>query len=246
VTTSRERFAAVVRTDPVDLGLACSLLAAEADPRVDPQDAVARLDGLAARVPGAGPAPDRLRAVLGGLHGGPDDYQDLAASLLPDVLRRGHGLPIVLSVVWLEVARRVEIPAYGIGLPGHFVVGIGEADGHHVVVDPFRGGRRFGPTAPHRPWEPVEIIQRVLANIRAWAEPAERWATRRWALELGLLLPRHPLALRRELAELTLGVGGFLEAAAELEAYADVVAATDPALAEAVRAKARSARARLN
>ena len=246
MTTSRDRFAAVVRDEPVDLGLACALMAVEAYPGADPAVAVAALDALADRVPDAGPAPDRLRTVLGGHRGGPEDYDQLAASLLPDVLQRRRGLPILLSVVWLEVAKRVQIPAYGIGLPGHFVVGVGDPDGHHVVVDPFTGGRRYAVTAPHRPWEPVEVLQRVLANIRAWAGPAERWATRRWALELGLLLPRHPLDLRRELAELKIGLGDYLEGAAELDAYADVMDPLDPDNAETVRRQARSARARLN
>jgi hypothetical protein len=246
VTTTRDRFAAVVRNEPVDLGLACALLAVEADPNTDPAAAMAALAALADRVPDTGPAPDRLRAVLSELSGTPDDYDDLASSLLPDVLRRGRGLPILLSVVWLEVAKRVQIPAYGIGLPGHFVVGIGDPDSHPVVLDPFAGGRRLRFTESMRPWEPVEILQRVLANIRAWASPADRWATRRWALELGLLLPRHPLDLRRELADLKIGIGAYLEGAAELDTYADVVAAMDPQLAETIRVQARSARARLN
>ncbi|HUW15569.1 MAG TPA: transglutaminase-like domain-containing protein [Actinomycetes bacterium] len=246
MTTSRDRFAAVVRNEPVDLGLACALLAVEADPHSDPAATIAALEALADRVPDTGPAPDRLRAVLGQLSGAPDDYDDLESSLLPDVLRRGRGLPILLSVVWLEVAKRVQIPAYGIGLPGHFVVGIGDPDAHRVVLDPFAGGRRLRFTESMRPWEPVEILQRVLANIRAWASPADRWATRRWALELGLLLPRHPLDLRRELADLKIGIGAYLEGAAELEAYADVLAAMDPQRAETIRVQARSARARLN
>jgi hypothetical protein len=245
VTTPRERFASVVRDQPVDLGLACALLAVEADPHVDPDAAVARLDSLARGVPEEGSAAGRLRAVLGDFGGGPHDYDDLAASLLPDVLVRRRGLPILLSVVWLEVAKRAQIPAYGIGLPGHFVVGLGDPDSHPMVVDPFHGGRRLASSSV-RPWEPIEILQRVLANIRAWAQPPDRWATRRWALELGLVLPRHPLELRRELGELQVGMGGYLEGALELESYADVVDAMDPELAESVRAKARSARARLN
>jgi len=245
VTTARERFASVVRGQPVDLGLACALLAAEADPHGDPDATVARLDTLAGELPDDGPAVDRLRSVLSDFGGSPRDYDDLAASLLPDVLERRRGLPILLSVVWLEVAKRAQIPAYGIGLPGHFVVGIGDPDSHHVVVDPFHGGRRLTSRSV-RPWEPVEILQRVLANIRAWAQPPDRWATRRWALELGLVLPRHPLELRRELGELTIGIGGYLEGAEELESYADVVDAMDPELAESVRRKARAARSRLN
>jgi regulator of sirC expression with transglutaminase-like and TPR domain len=56
------------------------------------------------------------------------------------VLAHHHGLPILLSVLWIEVARGAGIPAAGIGLPGRFVVEVGS--GRHVrIVDPFRGGR---------------------------------------------------------------------------------------------------------
>lgn len=260
MSAAARRFAAVVRQEPVDLGMACALIGAAAQPHHDPDATLRVLDQLAAEVPPAGTADDRLRAVLGGFSGTPEDFRHLASSLLPDVLAQRRGLPILLSVVWLEVARRTDLPAYGIGLSGHFVVGLGDPDGYHVVVDPFRGGRRLshpdlarlvgggadpGPTSL-RPWEPVEVLQRVLANIRAWAEGPDRLATRRWALELALLLPRHPLALRRELGEVRIRLGGYREGADELDTYADIVAAMDPQLAEDVRRQARSARARLN
>jgi len=209
-----------------------------------------------------GEASTRLRGVLGDFGGGAGDYDDLRSSLLTDVLRRRRGLPILLSVVWLEVAARTGIPAYGIGLPGHFVVGLGDPDGYHQVVDPFAGGRSLrahevqaiveratgAPAEPSslRPWESVEILQRVLANITAWAHRPERLPIRRWAIERALLLPRHRLELRRELGTVLVQLGGFVEGAHALEEYAEIVEAADPAEAELTRRMARSARARLN
>jgi regulator of sirC expression with transglutaminase-like and TPR domain len=262
VSPSRERFAEVARAPEVDLGLACLLLAAEEDADLDVDRWLAELDDLADRVPRDGHPPDRLRHVLAGFVGSPEDYADLRSSLLPHVLRRRRGLPILLSVVWLEVARRAGVPAYGVGLPGHFVVGVGDPDGWHELVDPWRGGRRLragqaaelveaAGSAFHagllRPWEPVEILQRVLANIRAWAgDTLERRRARLWAVELGLLLPRHPAALRRERGELLVRGGDFVRGAAALEEFADAVEPADPAAAEATRRTARAARARLN
>jgi regulator of sirC expression with transglutaminase-like and TPR domain len=262
VRATRDRFAKVVRAHEVDLGLACLLLAAEEDPGLEVDGWLRALDELAGRVPVEGHPPDRLRHVLAGFVGSPQDYADLRSSLLPHVLRRRRGLPILLSVVWLEVARRAGIPAYGVGLPGHFVVGVGDPDGWHELVDPWRGGRRLragqaaelveaSGSAFHagllRPWEPVEILQRVLANIRAWAgDTLERRRTRLWAVELGLLLPRHPAALRRERGELLVRGGDFVAGAVALEAFADAVEPADPAAAEATRRTARAARARLN
>src|SRR5674536_283646 len=88
------------------------------------------------------PPVEALRGVLAGFTGDARDYADLRSSLLPEVLRRRAGLPILLSVVWLEVARRCGIPADGIGLPGHFVVRVGDncVDNY---VDPFAGGARL-------------------------------------------------------------------------------------------------------
>src|SRR5664280_459569 len=157
--TSRERFAAVVRTEPVDLGLACLLIAAQADPTLDIRAAQAELDRLARSVDPRRPPVEALRGVLAGFTGDARDYADLRSSLLPEVLCRRAGLPILLSVVWLEVARRCGIPADGIGLPGHFVVRVGD---NYVdnYVDPFAGGDRLdvsGVPAPYlRPWDAAE------------------------------------------------------------------------------------------
>jgi regulator of sirC expression with transglutaminase-like and TPR domain len=274
---SRERFADVVRLggaagDPADvrLDLALLLVAAEALPDeeasgVQLESLLARgladLDELAAGVPDEGRPDERLRTALTGFLGGPEDYTRLESSLLPAVLRRRRGLPILLSSVWTEVARRAEVPAYGVSLPGHFVVGVGDPDGTRVLVDPFAGGRllpydsaraiaeRSGRTLrpEHlRPHDPVDTLDRVLTNIRAWATTPERARHRLWSTELALLLPRHDLGLRREHGEALVAVGRYPEASRILEDYADAVAGPLPLEAEHARRIARQARARLN
>ncbi|MCW2777098.1 MAG: putative transcriptional regulator, partial [Frankiales bacterium] len=74
----------------------------------------------------------------------------------------------------------------------------------------------------------------------------ESTRTRLWAAELSLLLPRHPVALRRERGELLVRLGDHLGGAAELEAYATVVEDADPVQAETARREAGLARSRLN
>lgn len=255
---SRRRFAQVVRTEPVDLALACLLIGAEVEPGLDPAPHLARLDTLAGQVtrqmagpgdPGSSPG-SALRAVLAGFTGDAHDYADLRSSLLHEVLRRRAGLPILLSVVWVEVGRRCGIPAYGIGLPGHFVARVGEGAGEEYV-DPFAGGAvldvRGLPVDYLRPWPAQEILLRILNNVRAWAGQAQdRAGVRLWAVELSLLLPHHPVELRREHGALLVARGDFPGGAGELEAYADAVAAADPAAADRARRQARMARARLN
>jgi regulator of sirC expression with transglutaminase-like and TPR domain len=274
--STRDRFASVVRASSVDLAEACLLIASEADPELSVREWLDALDELAAGMgaftpPGdAGPVDqaDALRAYLGdkcGFSGEARDYRDVRSSLLHEVLRRRRGLPILLSVVWLEVARRHDIPAYGIGAPGHFLVGIG-LPGSAVVVDPFNGGVRVDgddiamlvedaagvPLHPGHldPATPIEILQRILTNIRAGASQdplsVEGARTSLWAVELSLLLPHHPLALRREHGEALMRLGEFVRAADELDTFAEAVSATDPVAAEAAERLARMSRSRLN
>jgi regulator of sirC expression with transglutaminase-like and TPR domain len=200
-----------------------------------------------------------LHRVLGvghGFHGTPGDYQRLSSSLLQDVLRRRRGLPILLSVVWIEVARRAGAPVYGVALPGHFAVGLGDPDGEHVLVDPFDGGRLMSRADAQllaegaesfSPADPLDVVQRILNNIRAWAAPRpEHRPVQLWTLDLTLLLPRHPAKLRYERAKLLVSMGDFLGGAAEMDSYADVIGTFDPESAAAIRLGARAARAHLN
>lgn len=229
-----------------------------------------RLAGQLPYAPGRTPAQwaTALERLLGeqlGFHGTRNDYRRLDSSLLQSVLWRGRGLPILLSVVWMEVARRAGAPVYGVALPGHFVVGFGDPAGEHALADPFGGGRPLtdedlgllvaGATggaaqvsaASLQPAGPLEIVLRVLNNIRAWAAVRPECSeVQLWALELSLLLPHHPARLRYERARLLVERGDFVAGARELEAYAQVVSAMEPAAADGVRREARAARARLN
>jgi regulator of sirC expression with transglutaminase-like and TPR domain len=268
----RRRFAEEARAERPDLSQLCLLVAAEADGSLDEagMDAVQMdLDRLAGQVPFRPGGPlawaTALAELLGtrcGFRGTPGDYERLESSLLHEVVRRRRGLPILLSVVWMEVARRAGAPVYGVALPGHFVVGFGPAQ-DQVLADPFDGGRVLtgadaellvtGATgaplnaAMLQPADPLDVVLRILNNIRAWAAVRpERSDVALWAVELSLLLPAHPARLRYERAQLLVRSGDFLAGAAELEAYADVVGAVDAPAAETVRAQARAARAMLN
>ncbi|MFI6410221.1 tetratricopeptide repeat protein [Streptomyces sp. NPDC050585] len=268
----RTRFAEAAREERPDLAELCLLIGAVAEPGLDQaamDAAEIELDRLAGLLPYGPKTPrgwaEALASLLGGrydFHGTPGDYRRLESSLLHQVLRRRRGLPILLSVVWMEVARRAGAPVYGLALPGHFVVGFGDP-GERVLADPFAGGRPMteadtellvaGATGePLRPSmllpaDPLEMVLRILNNIRAWAAGRpERSDVALWAVELALLLPAHPARLRYERAQLLVERGEFLAGAAEIERYADVVAAVEPTTAATLRARARAARARLN
>lgn len=277
MTPTRARFAEVVRSEPVDLGLACLLVGGEVEPDLDVDESLAVLDALAAAArplvpPGSPPAvaAEGLRVALGehaGFAGFAEDFEDVRSSLLHEVLRRGRGLPLLLSIVWMEVAARLDVPSYAIALPGHVVVGLGDAEDEHVVVDPFAGGRVLSPDALEErvqlmtgrplidddlaPVSAADLLIRLLTNIRVLTARQPRGltvaATRLWAVELSLLLPRHPADLRRERGELLVRLGDFLGGARELETYAQVAdSVDDDAAAGAARSEARLARAQLN
>jgi regulator of sirC expression with transglutaminase-like and TPR domain len=269
---SRERFAAVVRSQPVDLTLAALLVGVETEPDLDLVAADTVLADLADAVPAGVPGEPaavsaaRLAEALHPYSGRREDYQQLQSSLLHEVLRRRRGLPILLAVLWVEVGRRAGVAVYPVGMPGHFLVGVGDPDGDHVLVDAYRGGivvslseaERLAVdsvgialTPSHlRPTEPVDLLMRLLTNIRVYAAgltaSLDNVTTRLWAVELSLLLPRHPVDLRRERAELLVRVGGFVEASAEFERFAAAVEGANPEGAAAARSAARVSLARCN
>lgn len=172
------------------LARAALLVAMAEEPELDARACMTRLAGLSERVrlvvEETGQLPWRaLAQVLGeeeGFRGDFDEYDAPSNSFLHQVLDTRRGLPILLSILWVEVARGAGIRADGVGLPGHFVAVVGEGD-RQTLIDPFGGGRPLArDEALHRAsmavgtpgrvdptWlEPVparNTILRVLANL---------------------------------------------------------------------------------
>ena len=156
-------------------------LALEAEFRTaDAPGAIATLDVLGAELSRAvshtSGSPDEVALACGqllgvahGFVGDRERYDHPDNSMLDVVLSRRRGLPILLSVVYIEVARRAAIPLAGIGLPGHFVVGHFGTD-PPLLLDPFAGGRAVDAEIPQqlvRPWQAHEIAMRMLNNLVA-------------------------------------------------------------------------------
>ena len=167
-----ESFAALAAEPEPSLDRLALALAAEFR-QVDVAGALAQLDRLAAEVAVAEAGPrqevEAVRAVLGrrnGFLGDREEYDNPDNSMLDLVLARRRGLPILLSVVYVEVARRAGISLHGVGLPGHYVVGhFGQTP--PLLVDPFGGGERLELSAPTgiRPWGAHETVLRMLNNL---------------------------------------------------------------------------------
>ncbi|MGZ5426193.1 MAG: transglutaminase family protein [Thermoanaerobaculia bacterium] len=165
-----------------------------------------------------------------GFAGDEDDYYDPRNVLLGPLLERRKGMPILLSVLWMEVGRRAGIPVAGIGLPGHFIVRVGPPPG--TLADPFAGGvpltvddcrRKVKSLASGRvPWraeylrqmELPALLERVLRNLSGCRGRTGDEAGRVRAVTfLSALRPDEPenLLSRAELAE-ELGVRGLARA----------------------------------
>ncbi|MFN7931321.1 MAG: tetratricopeptide repeat protein, partial [Blastocatellia bacterium] len=76
----------------------------------------------------------------GRFNGNTSAYYDVRNSFLNEVIARGKGIPITLSVVFIEVARRLGVKLFGVGMPGHFLVKYSD-EVQEVFFDPFNGGR---------------------------------------------------------------------------------------------------------
>lgn len=174
------RFARELAGPTTRLDVAAFCIAALAHPGLDVDAGCTRLDDLAARCPTPTFAGVRdLLFGLEGFRGNVGDYTDPENSFLDSVLDRRTGIPITLSVVMMEVGRRVEVPIAGVGLPGHFIVADGTTPGRWC--DPFAGGavldldgvralsdRAYGgPFLPGflAPVHPVAIVARMLTNL---------------------------------------------------------------------------------
>jgi regulator of sirC expression with transglutaminase-like and TPR domain len=173
----RSTFAQLAADPDATLDLLALALAAEFRD-VDRAGAIATLDALGAEL---SRAVERIRGqpqevalacheLLGVTHrfgGERRRYDDPDNSMLDLVLSRRRGLPILLSVVYVEVARRAGIALAGVGLPGHFVVAHFGAD-PPLLLDPFAGGRRMRVELDPRvlrPWQPHETAVRMLNNL---------------------------------------------------------------------------------
>jgi len=141
----------VLVENPPRLDLVALAIARLDDEPFDDHEALDTLDLWAESVRAASAhmsaegAVDALATMLGGklgLRGDEDQYDDPENSFLPRVLERRMGLPILLSIVYIEVGRRAGVPLVGLALPGHFVVAYQRPPTEgRIVLDPFQGGR---------------------------------------------------------------------------------------------------------
>ncbi len=148
------RFADLMAEDEVRLDEASLLLSAALQPELDRSVWMRALDDLADACPDPTPAGvARFLFEAERFAGDRTTYYDWRNSCLDRVISTRTGIPISLSVLMIEVARRVGVPMIGIGMPAHFLVRAAEDE--HAFFDPFHGGRQLDRTDARRRFEAV-------------------------------------------------------------------------------------------
>ncbi len=245
-----QRFANLVRASDgagidVPLDRACLFSCAVFDSSIDPAAYSAKLDDLAAEA-GAASTSAHPYALAGAVldtlfrkhrfRGNEPGYYDPTNSLLSSVIDKRVGIPITLSIVLMEVARRVGLELDGVGLPGHFIVRFPD-ETSRLYIDPFDGGRildvhgcvaLFDKLYRGRlSWreeylQPVShraILKRVLLNLKNSLSQAKNYVAALAAIELQLAVdPDDPTELR-DRGILFARLHRYDRAIADLEAY---------------------------
>ena len=135
--------------EDIDLARASLYIAQEEYPQIDPEVYIQSLDGMAQELSKRLPASTYPLVIIQninqylyddlGFNGNNSDYYDTQNSFLNKVIERRLGIPISLSLIYLEIARRINFPMVGVGMPGHFLIRP-EIEEMEIFVDTFNHG----------------------------------------------------------------------------------------------------------
>ena len=264
---ARFRVLAEAPEGRVSLGEAALWIAAEEYEDLDVSAYLRRLDalGLAARelvtpatdADGCAAALNRLLFEEEGFRGNAEDYYDPRNSFLNEILYRRLGVPITLSVVYIEIAVRAGVTVRGVGLPGHFVVRL-TRHGATRLLDPFHGGALRSEADCHArmkaiygeaiPFDPAylasvttrQILGRMLANLKGIYTRQRDWVRALRAVDRILLLTPGALGEIRDRGLIQAGLGATAAAIRDLDTY--LRDAPEAADADEVRGQLRALR----
>ncbi len=230
----------------INLAQAALYIAQEEFPHLDPNEYLNALDIMAAEVLERLPEqryPLRVIQILNhylfedlGFNGNLDNYYDPFNSFFNKVIDRRTGIPITLSLVYLEIAQRIDFPMVGIGMPGHFLIrpNFEEAG---IYVDVFNQGEVlfpedcktrlaeiFGQPVPLKPEflaavTPQQFLGRMLTNLKAIYLNTKDLGRAVGVVERILLLFPHALIEQRDRGLLYYQLERWAEARHDLENY---------------------------
>lgn len=181
-----------VEEEKINLALGALTVARTEYPNLDPSTYLRKLEEMGEQAKTnitEEEAPERIRKLNRllfdelGFHGASDSYYDPRNSFLNDVLDRRTGIPITLSIVYMEVAKRIGLKIDGVGFPGHFIVRYAVKP-YDIIIDPFNKGRFLTTDDLRqmlrnyfrgsvelqdeflRPWGKREMMTRLLSNLQ--------------------------------------------------------------------------------
>jgi regulator of sirC expression with transglutaminase-like and TPR domain len=237
---------AALDEDAMSLDRAALTMGLEEYPDLDIADYVRRLDTFAARAEALAGIDRRPATVIEsinnvifvqeGLRGNIEDYYDPRNSYLNEVLDRKMGIPISLSVIYMEIARRVGFEIEGIGFPGHFLVKHVSSD-REIIIDPFGLGRIVTPNecqeildktsdgtvsvnpALFQPMGKRAILTRMLYNLKGIYMQREYYHKAISVIDKILMLNPGTCSEIRDRGVLYMQTSLFAKALADLEYY---------------------------
>ena len=200
ISSAIERLRHLVSLPDQDFSLAeaALLIAKDEYPDLDVAAYISRLDELARKVRAQLPKHAGFEDTIlilnqvmfeeQGFAGDTDNYYDPRNSFLNEVLDRKLGIPLTLSIVYMEIGRRLGLPLEGVPFPWHFLVKVSTAEGD-VVLDPFSGGiclseedlverleglgldegtslATFARTLVAQPMDKKQVVLRMLRNLK--------------------------------------------------------------------------------
>lgn len=252
--TPRAEFIRAVRVpdSEIDLMVASLWMSAEEYPALDVPSYLGRIGLLAARIKlkirRARSVFDSIHALnellieQEGLKGNQSDYYDPRNSYVSDVLDRKVGIPIALSIIYIEIGRRAGFRLRGIGLPGHFLLRAGDA-ASEIFIDPFDGGglltrkeclamvRSAGASGRQaerylEPYGNRAILRRALTNLKAIYLKRDDQARALAAAERIKVVEPALWENLADLARIHTALGHYEAAAESLAEYVDLAPAT--------------------
>ncbi len=269
IEVNRYEFESMVRQPDgeIDLAAAALLVAREEYPSLEVGGYLRRLNEMSEEVRdriGAERHPLTVAAGLSrylfsesGFCGTEEEYFDPRSSYLNDVLDRRKGIPLSLSIVYMEVARRAGFEVQGVGLPGHFIVKHPHP-GDEIFVDPFNGGavlsagdcaakvrEIYGGAVTFQPFmlgavTKRQILSRAIHNLKTIYLAARRHEKALIMVELLLILAPWDLDEIRDRGMLRYHLGDLAGAVADLETYLEY--SLEAADAETVKRNVRALR----
>jgi regulator of sirC expression with transglutaminase-like and TPR domain len=279
--TVLEYFSMLVADDAsLSLLEAAAAIAQDEYPRLDTQSVLARIDALADRLKRRIPADavplQRLRWLNRyffhelGFAGNVNDYYDARNSYLNAVLETRRGIPITLSLLYVELATQIGLTARGVSFPGHFLVKLKMPRGE-VVIDPFTGQSLSREEldellVPYRKRQGLEgdfevplglflqpapardVLARMLRNLKQIHRNAEDWPRLLAVLERLVVLLPGDWEERRDRGLAHAAIGRIDRAADDLAAYLEHMPQAEDrsAIAERLRALRSAGRPRLH